>query len=264
MAKKTRLAVQLYSMRDHMQTPPDMKKTFRRLAKMGYTAAQISGVGPIDPAELNKMMVGEGIQPIGAHVGLKEFREDLGKVIADCHAWGISHVAIPALPGEERDTAAKWKKLAREFTKLGKKCKAEGITLQYHNHMFEFQKLGIKKGRGGELGLDLLYDNSDPEFLQAELDLGWVARGGHDPIRWGKKVAGRMDQVHLKDWGVVDNQPVWRAIGEGGIDWAPVLKECKKAGTVEYIIEQDNCPVTNDPFLSMQISYENLSALGMK
>lgn len=261
MPKKYRVAAQLYTLRDALKTPQEMVKTFRRVKKIGYDFAQISGVGPIDPAELNRIMTDAGVQPIGAHVGLNEFRQDVGQVAANCHAWGVRHVAIPWLPRENYKTLADWKKLFREFEGYAKKLAAEGLVVQYHNHMFEFEKFGVKKGAGGTTILDLMYGQTT--LLQAELDFGWVARGGHNPVTWARKLKGRLDQVHLKDWGVLDNQPVWRAIGEGGIEWPAVIKACKASGTTDFIVEQDSCPVTNDPFLSLAISRRNLSGMGL-
>ena len=77
------------------------------------------------------------------------------------------------------------------------------------------------------------------------------------------KLKGRLDQVHLKDWGVMDDKEIWRAIGEGGIDWPAVFQACKAAGTRDYSAEQDSCPVTNDPFLSQAISRRNIKAMGL-
>ncbi len=260
--KKYRVSAQLFTLREHLKTPKDMVKTMRRLRKIGYAAAQISGVGPIEPADLNKLMTDEGIQPIGAHVGLDAFK-DVPAVAAQCQDWGIKYVAIPWMPADAVKTAAGWKKMGRDFTKIGKALAKEGITLQYHNHCFEFAKFGIKGGKGGKVGLDILYDNSDPKYLQAELDFGWVARGGHNPVTWAKKMKGRLDQVHLKDWGIKDNEPVWRAIGEGGIEWADVIKAAKKSGTKDFIIEQDSCTITKNPFKSLAISFENVKKLGL-
>lgn len=255
------VSAQLYTLREFLKTPADMAKTMARVKKIGYDAGQISGFGSIDPAELNKLMVDAGVQPIGAHVGLNEFRADVSKVIADCKAWGIQYVAIPWLPRQDFKTLADWKKLFKEFEGYAKRCAKDGIVVQYHNHMFEFEKSGIKNGAGGKTILDMLYEGT--KLLQAELDLGWVVRGGHNPVNWAQKMKGRLDQVHLKDWGIRDDQPIWRAVGEGGIDWPAVIKACKAAGTKHFIVEQDSCPITSDPFLSLAISRKNLLAMGL-
>ena len=263
MAKRPVIAAQLYTLRDFVKTPEDIARTMERVKKIGYDAAQISGVGPIDPAELRKIMLGAGVTPIGAHVGVEQFRNDLAGVIDTCHKWGVGYVAIPWLDASKLATLDAWKALAREFNGFGRALAGEGIVLQYHNHMFEFEKFGVKNGKGGQMFLDLLFKYTNPKYLQAELDLGWVARGNQSPVAWVRKMANRLDQVHLKDWGVLKDQPVWRAIGEGGICWPCVFQACKAAGTSYYIVEQDSCPITNDPFLSLAVSRKNIKAMGL-
>ena len=263
MARKPVIAAQLYTLRDFLKTPEDIAKTMKRVKKIGYDAAQISGVGAIDPTELRKLMLDAGVTPIGAHIGMNQFQEDLAGVINNCHKWGISYAALPWLDASKFTTINDWKALARQINVLGKALAKEGIVLQYHNHMFEFEKFGIKNGKGGTTFLDLLFTLTNPKYLQAELDFGWVARGNQSPVAWALKMKGRLDQVHLKDWGVLKDQAVWRAIGEGGIDWPSVFKACKAAGTLHYIVEQDSCPITNDPFLSLAISRKNVKAMGL-
>lgn len=261
-AKKHIVSAQLYTLRDYTHSVKEIVKTMRKIRKIGYTSAQISAMASLDPAELRRLMTDEGVEPISAHVGLAEYA-DIPAVAAQCHGWGVKHVVIPYLPLDSVPTVASWKKIARQFSAYGKALAKEGVILLYHNHAFEFQKYGIRGGRGGQAGLDILFENSDPRYLQSELDIGWVARGGHNPVTWAKKLKGRLDQVHVKDWGMLDNEPVWRAVGEGGIEWPAVIKACKASGTRHFIVEQDDCPITNDPFKSMRISFENLQALGL-
>ena len=103
--------------------------------------------------------------------------------------------------------------------------------------------------------------SADPELLQSELDVAWVARGGYDPAAILTAIKGRVDQVHAKDWGVVNQEPVWRAVGEGGLNWKTIVKAGKAAGVKMWTVEQDTCPVTNDPFKSIAGSYENLMGM---
>ena len=153
---------------------------------------------------------------------------------------------------------------AREFTHLGKALRKEGITLQYHNHHFEFHKFGRRSGLGGRTGLDILYSATDPRYLQAEIDTGWVARGGGDPADWCARLKGRMDQVHVKDWLILGGEPAWAEVGEGNLNWPAIVRACHMAGVKHYIVEQDQCPVTKDPFKSIAVSLRNLQRLGLK
>ena len=69
-----------------------------------------------------------------------------------------------------------------------------------------------------------------------------------------------------KFWQNENHQAAWlreTGVGEGGIEWPAVIKACKASGTRHFIVEQDDCQITNDPFKSMRISFENLQALGL-
>jgi len=258
-SRSSQLAAQLYTLRDHLKTPADIAQTLVRVRKIGYTLVQVSGLPPIDGKELRRMLDDAGLRAIGAHIGIERFRTDFDNQVKFLHDVGSSYAAIPWLPAEERKDAAGWKRLAKEMTRIGKALRKEGIILQYHNHDFEFQRFS------GRTGLEILYAESDPEYLQAEIDTCWVARGGADPAWWCARLKGRLDQVHLKDTVMLEGQgAVFAEVGEGNLNWPAILKACRSAGTKHYIVEQDLCPITKDPFKSLAISLRNLHKMGVK
>lgn len=260
---KSKIGINLYNLREYLKEPAQIARTLKRVAKIGIRCVQASGLGPVDPVDLRRMADDAGVAIIGAHIGVQMMRDDLSEVIDRLHTWDCKYVAVPSAPGEERRDAAGWWKLAKEFSRIGRKFAKEGITLQYHNHHFEFTKFGVRAGKGGRRGIDILYGQSDPEALQAELDIGWVARAGADPVAYIRSLKGRLDQVHVKDWGIADGEPTWMPIGEGNLNWPPILKACRGAGTKHYIYEQDNCPTNKDPFDAAAISLANLHELGI-
>jgi len=264
--KPSQLAVTLYTLRDFCNLREDIVRTLARVRAIGYANIQISGKGlmEVHPPDLRKMAEDAGLTIIGSHIALAMFRDGLKNTIWRLHQWECPYAAIPWLPPEERATLEDWKARAREFSALGRVLAGEGITLQYHNHNFEFQKFGGRGGVGGRTGLDVLYRHSDPRWLQAEIDVAWVSRGGGDPAAWCLRVKGRMDQVHLKDWAIVGGEPVWTEVGEGNLNMPAVLRACKAAGVRTYIVEQDLWPATNDPFKSIEISLKNLRKMGMR
>lgn len=265
MATKYTVAAQMFGFRDFVKTPEDLLSTLKRIKKMGYDGVQVSGCA-LDAATIRAACDKAGLPAIGTHVAIPKFRENEKAVIEYCKTLGISYVAIPWLDATQQKTLADWKKLFREFEGYAKRFAKAGLHVQYHNHDFEFQQFGVKGGKGGKALLDMLYDGTTA--LQAELDLGWVARGGCNPENWVKKVAGRMDQVHFKDWSIWRHEdghcgPEFRAIGEGSLDWASLIKVCKKSGVKTFIVEQDNWIATGDPFVEYAISRKNLKALGL-
>jgi len=133
-----------------------------------------------------------------------------------------------------------------------------GIALAYHNHNFEFAKTG------GKTWLELIYDNTDPKNLQAEIDTYWVQAGGGDPAEWIRKYAGRLSVLHAKDMVIgPDNEQRFAEIGEGNLNWPAILSAADDAGVEWYCVEEDDC-YGRDPFESLKISLENLRGMGLK
>jgi sugar phosphate isomerase/epimerase len=52
----------------------------------------------------------------------------------------------------------------------------------------------------GRIGFDNLMARTDPELVKIELDVGWVAVAGHDPVAYMNRYAGRVIGCHLKDF----------------------------------------------------------------
>lgn len=257
--KKPIIAATLFTLRDFCADAKDLPKTAARLKKIGYDYAQISGVGAkVTPAELRKIFLDAGIETIGAHISLPQWRENFKGCIDACHGYGCSYAAIPWMDWNTLKDAsvADWKKLFREFDTMAKNALKEGIKLQYHNHDFEFNQFGIKGGKGGKTILEMMFETC--KVLQGEPDYGWVMRGGMDPVLWAQKMKGRIDQVHLKGWGMLGGNFVMRALGEDRINWPAIVKASLKSGTHTFIVEQDNWPASNDPFKSLAISREYL------
>jgi sugar phosphate isomerase/epimerase len=247
-----KVAAQLFSVRDLMKTPPEMAKTLARIQQAGYRAVQVSGIGPIDPTELRKICDGLGLTICASHTGYNDLMNDLPAVIAKHKIWGCSQIAVPVTPVIIQNEQG-YVEFASQMTKVGKELCNAGITFTYHNHSFEFQKFGDK------LGLELIYEKSDPKYLQAEIDTYWIQHGGGNPVAWCRRMKGRLPLLHLKDYGIVNNQPTFMEIGEGNLNWQEIFAAAKEAGTLWYIVEQDVCP--GDPVDSLAKSYRNLKKM---
>jgi sugar phosphate isomerase/epimerase len=115
---------------------------------------------------------------------------------------------------------------------------------------------------GDRTGLDVIYEESDPEYLQAEIDTYWVQHGGGDPIAWIRKMKDRMPVIHFKDMVIYEGEQTMAEIGEGNLNWPGILEACKDANVEWYAIEQDRC--MGDPFDSLRISYDNLRGMGVE
>lgn len=87
-------------------------------------------------------------------------------------------------------------------------------------------------------GLDRIYRLVRSPAIGINFDTGNSYLCGHDPYRWLAKVVGRLVHLHAKDISVqhsaaergkVTGTPVGCACGEGVIDWARVIRICRRA-----------------------------------
>ena len=250
-----RLAAQLYTLRDYLKTPEDIRANLPRVAAIGYKAVQLSAVGPIDPAELRGICDDLGLTICATHVGIQNILDETEACIAQHQAYGCKHVAIGGLPGDLRSEEG-YPKFVGMANEAAAKLAAAGMTFSYHNHSFELQKFG------GRTALALLVEDTDPAVC-FEIDTYWIQHGGGDPAAWIEKVAKRCPLLHYKDMQMVGSAQKFSPIGEGNLNWERI-NAAARASVAEYIIvEQDSCEIEpTDPFEALAVSFRNLTAMG--
>ncbi len=249
------IAAQLYTVREYTKTPADIAQTMKKVKEIGYEAVQTSALGPIDPKELKKIVDGEGLAICATHVPYERLRDDTEAVAAEHILWGCKFPAIGGLPGSYRN-AEGYRKFAKEASEVARELKKHGLTFGYHNHSFELEKFGDRTG------LQILYEESDPEVFTSEIDTYWVQHGGGDPAAWIRSLKGRAHIVHFKDMTMKGSTQIMAEVGEGNLNWPSILQACKEAGVRWHIVEQDTCQ--RNPFESLAISLRNLKKWGLK
>ncbi|MEI6521048.1 MAG: sugar phosphate isomerase/epimerase [bacterium] len=251
----SKITAQLYTIRDFVQTEESFAASMKKLQAIGFENVQVSGIGPINWAIVASILKSEGLKPVITHIGLNQLQDDIDEVIVRHQTLGCVNVAIGSIPGDYQNYEG-YLKFAEEGTEIGKKLAAVGMTFSYHNHSFEFQKFN------GKTGLALIYENSDPKYLQAEIDTYWIQHGGGDPADWIRKMKNRMPVVHFKDMLVYSDGPGMAEIGEGNLNWPRIIDACVESNVEYYAIEQDVC--RRDPFESLKISFDNLKKMGVE
>ncbi|HEX8545352.1 MAG TPA: sugar phosphate isomerase/epimerase, partial [Cytophagaceae bacterium] len=102
----------------------------------------------------------------------------------------------------------------------------------YHNHDFEFKKVGNKS----------IYEHfisySDPKLVGFEMDLYWVVSGGENPVALFKKYPNRFPLWHVKDMDKV--KKVSTEVGNGRIDFKTIFANAKLAGLDVPVVEQED------------------------
>jgi sugar phosphate isomerase/epimerase len=251
----SQLAAQLYTLRDFTKTPGDIVSTMQKVKQLGYDAVQCSALGSIDAHELKRIVDGEGLTICATHTSYEQMRDDPQGVIDEHNLWGCKHAAIGGLPQTYRN-ADGFARFAKEASEVAKRLAEGGLTFSYHNHSFELEKFN------GRTGLEILYEESNPKYFHSEIDTYWIQHGGGDSAAWIRRLKGRASLVHLKDMAMSGSTQLFAEVGEGNLNWPPILGACKEAGVEWYIIEQDRCQ--RDPFESLGISLRNLKAMGIQ
>lgn len=253
------IAAQLYTVRDFCKTTEDFAASMKKIAAIGYQAVQVSGIGPIADEDVKRICDDHGLKIVITHVSYDRLWNQTSAVIEQHQLWGCQNAAIGSMPAEYREDEAGYLRFAQEASLVGERFAAAGMTFSYHNHSFEFAKFGKRTG------LEIIYAESDPRYLMAEIDTYWVQHGGGDPADWIRRMKNRMPVVHFKDmmisadgWNV---QQVMAEVGEGNLNWSAIITACREAGVAWAAVEQDICQ--RDPFESLRVSYENLKLMGL-
>lgn len=249
------IAAQLYTLREYLKTPAEVAATLQKVRQLGYEAVQVSGLGPIEPAQLKEAADQAALRIIATHISFERIRSEVQAVIADHRLWGCRHVAIGGLPAEYRSEEG-FHRFAREASAAARPLVEAGLTFSYHNHSFELERFG------GRTALEILYAESEPQVFSAEIDTYWIQHGGGNPVSWLRCLKGRCHLVHLKDLAMKGSQQLFAEVGEGNLEWPVILDACREAGVEWYIVEQDTCQ--RDPFESLGISLQNLRRLGLR
>lgn len=250
--KPSQIAVQLYTVRDFCSSASALGATAKKLRKIGYEAAQISGISSkIPPGEVRRILADEGMSICATHEDSDLIRNNPLAVVERLKAMEVVHTAYPYPSGVDFSDAAAVKAMVSDLDAAGAVLRENGCTLSYHNHAIEFIRIG------NEVLMDYIARATSPENVQFELDTYWVQFGGGDPVAWCHKAAGRLPTLHCKDYGFGTNHtPFFAEVGYGNLDFPAIVDAADAAGCEWFVVEQDTCP--GDPFVSLEKSYRTM------
>lgn len=257
------VGLQLYTLGDAPYR--DLDGTLATLAHIGYRTVETVGLMRHTASELRAALDRAGLSCPSAHVPLQSdggggptLAGDTGRLAADMHRVGIEYVVVPIFPvppriggprkGEDGQeflgragremTADDWRHTAAQLNEKGAALARAGLKLAYHNHNAEFGKYGSRTG------YDLLLENTDPDTVWFEMDVGWVAAAGVDPIPLLRAHRGRFRLMHVKDLkaSTVPNTAFRMNpsdVGSGSLDWEAILPAAYAVGVRDFYIEQE-------------------------
>ena len=259
------IGMQLYSVKDVIEN--DLKGTLQQLADFGYQEVetypgQKGHYFGMEPKEFATMISDMGMTLVSGHVSsgarsekavswrqaklLSRFEELVEKAAET----GQSYLTCSWMDESLRTSPDELKRTAELFNSCGETCKQAGLQLAYHNHAFEFEKVG------DTLLYDFMLEHTDPELVQWELDMYWVVAGGQDPAAYLTRYPNRFPLGHVKD---MDKQDTTKnaVVGQGSIDYTTILKVAEENGMKHFLVEQET--FTQPPGEAMGKNYQYLS-----
>jgi sugar phosphate isomerase/epimerase len=244
------IGVQLYTVRKEMLA--DNIGTLKKIASLGYKEIESAGSEKgnyyvFKPSEMKKIIKDLGMNLRSGHV---HFDDKWQKTIDDAAEAGQEYVIVSSMPTKGQ-TVDNYKSVAESFNKAGEACKKSNLYFGYHNHDVEFEK------ENGKILYDVLVENTNPGFVNLEMDLGWVIVTGNNPLDYFAKYPNRFPLWHLKDMDLVKKHSV--EFGKGGLDIEKMLQSSKIAGMKYFFVEQEEYSGT--AFESLEYNYNYLKNL---
>jgi sugar phosphate isomerase/epimerase len=164
--------------------------------------------------------------------------------------------------------AAEVKHEAARYNRIGELARKFGIKLLIHNHTGEF----VPCRDSSDLPYTILLNETDPELVVFQMDIGWAVVAGQNPVDLFQKYPGRFVLWHVKDVAGLKTLPPppdqggrmaearLVPVGNGEIDYGEIFKHADLAGMKHFAIEQDSAADWGDSLAAARVSYEHLRA----
>jgi sugar phosphate isomerase/epimerase len=256
------IGLQLYTVGPEFDKDP--AGTLAKVAAIGYKEVELSPMAKAPSGEIAKALTSTGLRNPSGHYLLPDLAANVDARIETAKAFGqefmivtVPWVADPSRfqpkSGNQMEmiramlnglTLDDWKWNAEQFNQVGGKIKNAGLQLGYHNHNFEFRKIGDVTGYDEFLRL------TDPELVCLELDCGWMTVAGLDPVDYLSRYPKRYRLLHIKDFkkgftptttllSEGPGAPVPTELGRGAIGYSGILAVARKGSIRSIFIEQE-------------------------
>ena len=144
---------------------------------------------------------------------LDELLGGIQRTILFARRLGCGYIYLSGVYKEDK-TDEDYLSEARTYGEIGRRCATEGLTLCYHNHDWEMID--------GLHGMELLLDNTDPEYMKLVPDVGWLTVAGADPVEFLKAHGDRVEALHFKDFKHTGKPRAFTELGSGIVDFRAV------------------------------------------
>lgn len=273
-AQIQRVGIQLYSVRDAMMKDP--AGTLKKLADMGYQHVEHANYVNRKfygwtAKEFKKVLDDLGLQMPSGHTVMtsahwdtatNDFTDVWKYTVEDAAAMGQKFVISPWMDENVRHDTDLLKRTMDQFNKSGELCQKYNMKFGYHNHDFEFTTMV------GDIRLfDYIMQNTDPNRVSQQLDIGNMYGRENDAISIINKYPGRFISMHVKDEikSATNTEGTGyesTILGRGVLPVKEVLKAAKKTGGTVYLIIEQESYQGMDPIDCVKIDLQTMKKWG--
>lgn len=228
----------LYSIRNLLDTEANFLSTAYKLREMGYSYIQFSGA-PYDADMIARVSAAAELPVVLTHVPMDRILNDTDALMAEHAKFGCKNIGLGMMPLATILSKEELYKTVEALDEAGARMKKNGFKFFYHHHHYEFYK------HDGETVFDYILKNA--ENINFTLDSYWLQYGGVDVCKTVDKLKGRIECVHMKDYMMeikegekIVVEPRFAPVGDGTIDFKAFVEHASAAGAKYFLVEQDN------------------------
>ncbi len=220
----------------------DVAGTLDYIKEMGIRNIEFSNLFGKSAEEMRALLDARGMVCTSYGVYYDALTNKTEKVIQEAKTLGAEFVRVGMIPHKGEFTVQQADAAIKDFNRVGKLLKENGLEFCYHNHGYDFtpyEKSTL---------YDYLIQNTNPDYVSYELDILWVHQFGQDPMAYLKRYPSRFKLMHVKDLkkGVPVGLDVKTSpendvpLGSGQINVKAILKQARKSAIKYYYLEDEN------------------------
>jgi len=220
----------------------DVAGTLDYIKEMGIRNIEFSNLFGKSAEEMRALLDARGMVCTSYGVYYDALTNKTEKVIQEAKTLGAEFVRVGMIPHKGEFTVQQADAAIKDFNRVGKLLKENGLEFCYHNHGYDFtpyEKSTL---------YDYLIQNTNPDYVSYELDILWVHQFGQDPMAYLKRYPSRFKLMHVKDLkkGVPVGLDVKTSpendvpLGSGQINVKAILKKARKSAIKYYYLEDEN------------------------